>query len=160
VVEFARNVLGYTEANSTEFDPVSSYPVIDLMPDQRNIADMGATMRLGVYPCEMQQGSIAAEAYNNGVVQERHRHRYEFNNAYREAFEQHGMRLSGISPDDRLVEISELADHPFMLGTQFHPEFLSRPTRPHPLFVAFVKAAAERAGVNQQAIPLDIEVAH
>jgi CTP synthase len=160
VVEFARNVLGYTEANSTEFDPVSSYPVIDLMPDQRNIADMGATMRLGVYPCEMQPGSIAAEAYKNGVVQERHRHRYEFNNAYREAFEQHGMRLSGISPDDRLVEISELVDHPFMLGTQFHPEFLSRPTRPHPLFVAFVKAAAERAGVNQQAIPLNIEVDH
>jgi CTP synthase len=158
-IEFARNVLGYSEANSTEFNPGSSYPVIDLMPDQRELADKGATMRLGVYPCQLQPGSVAAVAYGNGVVEERHRHRFEFNNAAREAFEERGMRFSGVSPDNRLVEIAELADHPFMLGTQFHPEFLSRPTRPHPLFVAFVKAAAERAGVKQGAMA-ENEAAH
>ena len=147
-IEFARNVLGYSEANSTEFDPSSSYPVIDLMPDQRELADKGATMRLGVYPCQLQPDSIAARAYGNGQIEERHRHRFEFNNAAREAFEEHGMRFSGISPDNRLIEIAELSDHPFMLGTQFHPEFLSRPTRPHPLFVAFVQAMIERAGVK------------
>jgi CTP synthase len=156
-IEFARNVLGYTEANSTEFDPASSYPVIDLMPDQRELADKGATMRLGVYPCQLVPGSVAAKAYGEGVVSERHRHRFEFNNAAREAFEEHGMRFSGISPDNRLVEIAELANHPFMLGTQFHPEFLSRPTRPHPLFLAFVQAAAERAGVKQGSIQLKQE---
>jgi len=150
-IEFARNVLGYSEANSTEFDPASPYPVIDLMPDQRGISEKGATMRLGVYPCQLQPGSIAAQAYGGEVVEERHRHRFEFNNAAREAFNEHGMRFSGVSPDNRLVEIAELAEHPYMLGTQFHPEFLSRPTRPHPLFVAFVKAAAERAGAKVEA---------
>jgi CTP synthase len=119
--------------------------VIDLMPDQKGIADMGGTMRLGLYPCELQPGSIAAEAYQENAVQERHRHRFEFNNAYRELLERAGMRYSGLSPDGRLVEISELKDHPFMLGTQFHPEFLSRPTRPHPLFVSFLQAVRERA---------------
>jgi CTP synthase len=157
-IEFARNVLGYSEANSTEFDPASPYPVIDLMPDQRELADKGATMRLGVYPCQLQPGSVAARAYGNGQIEERHRHRFEFNNAAREAFEEHGMRFSGISPDNRLVEIAELADHPYMLGTQFHPEFLSRPTRPHPLFVAFLQAAAEHAGIKQVAIPVREEV--
>ncbi len=157
-IEFARNVLGYSEANSTEFDPASPYPVIDLMPDQRDIAEKGATMRLGVYPCQLVPGTIAARAYGGGEIEERHRHRFEFNNAAREAFEEHGMRFSGLSPDNRLVEIAELADHPYMLGTQFHPEFLSRPTRPHPLFVEFLKAAAERAGVKQNAIPLKVEV--
>jgi CTP synthase len=158
-IEFARNVLGYSEANSTEFDPASSYPVIDLMPDQRELADKGATMRLGVYPCQLQPGSVAARAYGEAQVEERHRHRFEFNNAAREAFEEHGMRFSGVSPDNRLVEIAELADHPYMLGTQFHPEFLSRPTRPHPLFVEFVRAAAERAGLKQKnMLPLNAEV--
>jgi CTP synthase len=157
-IEFARNVLGYSEANSTEFDPASSYPVIDLMPDQRELADKGATMRLGVYPCQLEPGSVAARAYADDVVEERHRHRFEFNNAAREAFQEHGMRFSGLSPDNRLVEITEIADHPYMLGTQFHPEFLSRPTRPHPLFLAFVQAASEKAGVAQQAIPLKISV--
>jgi CTP synthase len=140
VVEFSRYVLGHEDANSTEFDPSTSYPVIDLMPDQRSISDMGGTMRLGLYPCELQPGSLAAEAYPQPLVQERHRHRFELNNTYREALQARGMRFSGISPDGRLVEIAELEDHPFMLGTQFHPEFLSRPNRPHPLFVAFLKA--------------------
>ncbi len=157
-IEFARNVLGYSEANSTEFDPASPYPVIDLMPDQRDIAEKGATMRLGVYPCQLTPGTVAAKAYGDTQVIERHRHRFEFNNAAREAFEEHGMRFSGLSPDNRLVEIAELADHPYMLGTQFHPEFLSRPTRPHPLFVAFLKAAIERAGVKQDAIPMKVEI--
>lgn len=147
-IEFARNVLGYGEANSTEFDPASPYPVIDLMPDQRGIAEKGATMRLGVYPCQLEPGSVAAAAYGQPVVEERHRHRYEFNNTAREAFAEHGMRFSGTSPDDRLVEIIEVAEHPYMLGTQFHPEFLSRPTRPHPLFAAFVRAAAEKSGAT------------
>jgi CTP synthase len=144
VVEFSRNVLGHEDANSTEFDPSTSCPVIDLMPDQRSISDMGGTMRLGLYPCELQPGTHAAEAYPQPLVQERHRHRFELNNTYREVLQARGMRFSGISPDGRLVEIAELADHPFMLGTQFHPEFLSRPNRPHPLFVAFLKAVKKQ----------------
>jgi CTP synthase len=144
VVEFSRNVLGHEDANSTEFDPSTSYPVIDLMPDQRGISDMGGTMRLGLYPCELQPGTLAAEAYPQSLVQERHRHRFELNNASREELQTGGMRFSGISPDGRLVEIAELTDHPFMLGTQFHPEFLSRPNRPHPLFVAFLKAVKKQ----------------
>ena len=153
VVEFARFVLGDEEANSTEFDRVTPHPVIDLMPDQRQINDMGSTMRLGLYPCQLQPGTIAAEAYKTDLVEERHRHRFEFNNDYRTMFEEKGMRFSGLSPDGRLVEVVELADHPFMLGTQFHPEFLSRPNRPHPLFTAFVKAACNQAGI--QIHPLD-----
>jgi len=147
VIEFARYALHQEEANSTEFDVNTPAPVIDLMPDQRVISDMGGTMRLGLYPCQLQPGTIAAAAYGEKIVQERHRHRFEFNNEYRKPLQEHGMRFSGISPDGRLVEIAELADHPFMLGTQFHPEFLSRPNRPHPLFVAFLRAACERAGV-------------
>jgi len=147
VVEFGRYILGTEEVNSTEFDRNTPHPVIDLMPDQRDIADLGGTMRLGLYPCQLKTGTLARAAYQKKLVQERHRHRFELNNAYREAFEAAGMRFSGISPDGRLVEIAELADHPFMLGTQFHPEFLSRPNRPHPLFVAFLRAARERAGV-------------
>jgi CTP synthase len=145
VTEFARNVLGYDDANSSEFDPSTCYPVIDLMPDQRGIADMGGTMRLGLYPCRLQPGSQAAQAYGKAEIQERHRHRFEFNNAYRESMQEQGMVFSGLSPDGRLVEIAELSNHPFMVATQFHPEFLSRPNRPHPLFVAFVKAVKERA---------------
>ncbi len=145
VVEFARHVLGDEEANSTEFNRATPHPVIDLMPDQRGILDKGGTMRLGLYPCRLQPHTRAHRAYGVEEVQERHRHRFEFNNAYREALERAGMVFSGLSPDGRLVEIAELRDHPFMLGTQFHPEFLSRPNKPHPLFVAFLQAAIERA---------------
>ncbi len=148
VVEMARNVLHKEEANSTEFDRSTPDPVIDLMPEQTSITDKGGTMRLGLYPCVLKEGSIARDAYGVDQVDERHRHRFEFNNQYREAMEAAGMRLAGLSPDGRLVEISEIVDHPFMVGTQFHPEFLSRPNRPHPLFFAFMKAASDRAGVR------------
>lgn len=143
VIEFARFVLGDDSANSTEFDRSTPHPVIDLMLDQRSIEDMGGTMRLGLYPCHLQPDTIASNAYAKDTVQERHRHRFEFNNAYREILQEHGMQLSGISPDGRLVEIAELKDHPFMMGTQFHPEFLTRPNRPHPLFVQFIKTAIQ-----------------
>ena len=145
VVDFARQILQSEEPNSTEFDRATPYPVIDLMPDQRGIVDMGGTMRLGLYPCALQPGSLALEAYGKPLVHERHRHRFELNNSYRELLQKNGMRFSGLSPDGRLVEIAELVDHPFMVGTQFHPEFLSRPNRPHPLFVAFVGAACHAA---------------
>ncbi len=145
VIEFARHVLKVEDVNSTEFDRGTENPVIDLMPDQRDLTDMGGTMRLGLYPCRLEAGTIAAQAYAQPLVQERHRHRFEFNNAYRDNLRSHGMRYSGVSPDDRLVEIAELEDHPFMLGTQFHPEFLSRPNRPHPLFAAFIDAVCQRA---------------
>jgi CTP synthase len=148
VIEFAREVLKDEETNSTEFDPSTPHPVIDLMPDQRVLTDMGGTMRLGLYPCQLQPGTIAGKAYSLELVHERHRHRFEFKNAYRQVLQDAGMRFSGLSPDGRLVEIAELADHPFMLGTQFHPEFLSRPNRPHPLFLAFVDAVGKRAGVR------------
>ncbi len=140
VMEFARYVLQDDDVNSTEFDPSTRHPVIDLMPDQRQLSDMGGTMRLGLYPCQLQPGSVAANAYQVEQVNERHRHRFEFKNAYRAQLQDAGMVFSGLSPDGRLVEIAELKEHPFMLGTQFHPEFLSRPTRPHPLFKAFVSA--------------------
>ncbi len=148
VAEFGRNVLNYKDANSTEFDPDTEYPVIDLMPDQKHLTDKGATMRLGLYPCNLQKGTVAQEAYDTELVEERHRHRYEFNNTYREIYEKAGMRFSGMSPDGNLVEISEIVGHPFMLGTQFHPEFLSRPTRPHPLFVRFITEACKKAEVT------------
>jgi CTP synthase len=147
VVELARHLIDSDQPNSTEFNRGTPYPVIDLMPDQRDIADMGGTMRLGLYPCQLQPGTIAAQAYKTDKVEERHRHRFELNNAYRDLLAEGGMLFSGISPDGRLVEIVELADHPFMLATQFHPEFLSRPNRSHPLFLSFVRAAAEQAGV-------------
>jgi len=144
-VEFARDALGHEDANSTEFDRSTSAPVIDLMLDQRSITDMGGTMRLGLYPCVLLPGTKAAAAYGVAQVDERHRHRFEFNNAYKAEFEKAGMVFSGMSPDGRLVEIAELADHPYMVASQFHPEFLSRPNRPHPLFVGLVKAAKERS---------------
>jgi CTP synthase len=143
-VEFARNVLGHEEANSTEFDRSTNYPVIDLMLEQRAITDMGGTMRLGLYPCVLQPGTRTAAAYGEKQVEERHRHRWEFNNNYRTEFENAGMAFPGISPDGLLVEIAELKDHPYMVGSQFHPEFLSRPMRPHPLFLGLVEAAKER----------------
>jgi len=155
-IEFARYVLGDDSANSTEFDAATKTPVIDLMPDQRGIADLGGTMRLGLYPCKLLPGSLADDAYDlppGAVVHERHRHRWEFNNAYRESLGEKGLVFSGLSPDDRLVEIAELRDHPFMLGTQFHPEFLSRPNRPHPLFRALVAAATQHRDRAESAAP-------
>ena len=144
-IELARHILHSDEPNSTEFDLSTEYPVIDLMPDQRDIADMGGTMRLGIYACDLQPGTHAAEAYqtrgHGSTIYERHRHRFEFNNHYRDLMAQHGLICSGLSPDGRLVEIAELRDHPLMIGSQFHPEFKSRPNQPHPLFVAFVRAA-------------------
>jgi CTP synthase len=145
VIEFGRHVLDSEDVNSTEFNINTPHPVIDLLPEQRGIGDMGGTMRLGLYPCVLKRSTIAKHAYNCNRVEERHRHRFEFNNTYREIFGEHGMVFSGLSPDDRLVEIAELKDHPFMLGCQFHPEFLSRPNRPHPLFKAFLEAVAAKA---------------
>jgi len=150
VIELARYALGSDEPNSTEFDIATRYPVIDLMPEQRDISDMGGTMRLGIYPCRLVPGTKAAAAYGQELVHERHRHRFELNNAYRELLTSAGMVLSGISPDGRLVEIVELADHPWMVGSQFHPEFTSRPNRPHPLFVGFLTVAKAQA---EAAIP-------
>jgi CTP synthase len=140
VVEFARNVAGLSDANSSEFLPDGPTSVIDLMHDQRNLEDKGGTMRLGSYACKIEKGSRAFEAYGRTDVQERHRHRYEFNNQYRESLVKHGLVLSGLSPDGRLVEIIELQNHPWFLATQFHPEFNSRPRHPHPLFEGFVEA--------------------
>lgn len=145
-IDFARQVLDLEDANSSEFDRGTDHPVIDLMIDQRSITDMGGTMRLGLYPCLIQPETKTAAAYKVSSVDERHRHRFEFNNAYRDDFEKHGMVFSGISPDGKLIEIVELANHPYMVASQFHPEFLSRPMKPHPLFVGLLKAAKERAG--------------
>ncbi|MGI8873674.1 MAG: CTP synthase [Egibacteraceae bacterium] len=144
VVEFARHALGLAEANSSEFDPDTPDAVIDLMPDQRDVTELGGTMRLGVYPCKLTAGSRAGTAYGEPVVYERHRHRWEVANRYRARLAEAGMTLSGVSPDDRLVEVIELADHPWYVGTQAHPEFRSRPNRPHPLFRDFVGAAKAR----------------
>ncbi len=141
VIELARHGVGLTEADSSEFNPSTPDPVIDLMADQRDVSDKGGTMRLGAYPCRIQEGSLAQKAYGVQEVSERHRHRYEFNNAYRDVLERQGLVLSGLSPDGRLVEIVELRGHPWFLATQFHPEYHSRPHHPHPLFSAFVGAA-------------------
>jgi CTP synthase len=143
-IEFARHVLQTDDANSTEFQHKTQHPVIALMPDQEDLLDLGGTMRLGRYPCELQPGSKAHAAYGVDEVYERHRHRFEFNNAYREILGNAGMVFSGLSPDNRLVEIAELRDHPWMLGSQFHPEFKSRLQRPHPLFRGFLEAAIRR----------------
>jgi CTP synthase len=151
VIELARTALGTEDANSTEFDAFTPHPVIDLLPEQRDIADKGGTMRLGSYPCVLEAGSLAARAYGQPIVLERHRHRYEFNNSYRELLAAHGMKFTGLSPDGRLVEIVEIADHPFYLGTQFHPEFKSRPNRPHPLFASFIDTALAFARANGRA---------
>ena len=143
-IEFARDVLNLEDASSGEFETESENLVIDMMLEQRSITDMGGTMRLGIYPCQLADGSVARAAYHDQPeINERHRHRFEFNNEYREAFAEHGMRFSGLSPNGQLVEIAEITDHPFMVGTQFHPEFLSRPNAPHPLFSAFIKAALQ-----------------
>jgi len=145
VIEFARNRAGLGGANSTEFDPTTAHPVIDLLPDQHGVDDKGGTMRLGLWPANLQPGTKAGAAYGEETVYERHRHRYEVNPAYHQILEGSGLVLSGLSPDGRLVEIIELPDHPFFMGSQFHPEFRSRPNKPHPLFREFIAAAAERA---------------
>ncbi|HHV93609.1 MAG TPA: CTP synthase [Firmicutes bacterium] len=141
VIEFARNVCGMYRANSSEFDPDTPYPVIDLMPEQRHVEDLGGTMRLGSFPCILSPGSRAHEAYGAAEVHERHRHRYEVNNAFRQELEAKGMVMTGVSPDGRLVEVVEVSDHPWFVACQFHPEFKSRPNRCHPLFRGFVSAA-------------------
>ena len=151
VIELARTALGTEDANSTEFDAFTPHPVIDLLPEQRDVNDKGGTMRLGSYPCVLTEGSLAHRSYKQPIVLERHRHRWEFNNAYRELLSNHGMRFSGLSPDGRLVEICELEGHPFYLGTQYHPEFRSRPNRPHPLFTSFIQAALDYARANGRA---------
>jgi len=141
VIEFARNVTKLSGANSSEFCLETKFPVIDLLPEQKEIEDLGGTMRLGIYPCKLIDGTIAGKCYNEGIIYERHRHRYEYNNEYREQLQQAGLRISGTSPDGRLVEIVELPEHPWFVGTQFHPEFTSRPNKPHPIFRGFVEAA-------------------
>ena len=155
VVEFARYALGSTEPNSTEFDASTPYPVIDLLPEQKKIKNKGGTMRLGNYPCQLVDGSRAAKAYGQSLVYERHRHRFEFNNQFRDILQKAGMVYSGLSPDGRLVELCELANHPWMVSCQFHPEFGSRPSRPHPLFRDFIGVAKDilREGA-QPSLPL------
>jgi CTP synthase len=143
VVEFARSVCNLAGANSVENDAGTAHPVVDFMPDQRGIVDKGGTMRLGAYPCVLKPSTRAADAYGVTEISERHRHRYEVNNNYRDALERNGMVLSGLSPDGRLVEMIELPQHPYFVACQFHPEFKSRPWAPHPLFAGFVKAACE-----------------
>ena len=146
VVEFSRNVLKLERANSSEFDPSSPHPVVHLMDEQKNVTTKGATMRLGAYPCVIEKGSLAERVYNSREISERHRHRYEVNNHYREALEGGGMKLSGLSPDKSLVEIIEIPGHPYFLGCQFHPEFKSKPMKPHPLFAGFIAASLEHGG--------------
>jgi CTP synthase len=145
VVEFARNVAGMSGANSTEIDPATAYPVISMMNEQRELTMKGGTMRLGAYPCALVEGSKAAEAYGSNQISERHRHRYEVNNEFREPLEKHGLVLSGLSPDRNLVEMIELREHPYFVACQFHPEFKSRPLAPHPLFKRFIRAALEHS---------------
>lgn len=140
-VEYARHVVGLEGAHSAELDPNTPYPVIDLLPEQKDIEDLGGTLRLGLYPCTIQEGTLAEKIYGKTEVEERHRHRYEFNNEYREQLEAAGMIFSGTSPDGRLVEMVELKEHPFFIACQFHPEFLSRPNRPQPIFKSFIEAA-------------------
>ncbi|MDH6099053.1 CTP synthase [Anabaenopsis sp. FSS-46] len=144
VIEWARNVQGLTGANSAEFDPKTKYPVINLLPEQQDVVDLGGTMRLGLYPCHLLPNTLAASLYQQEVVDERHRHRYEFNNSYRQMLLESGYVISGTSPDGRLVEIVEFPQHPFFLACQFHPEFHSRPSTPHPLFQGFMEAAINR----------------
>jgi CTP synthase len=155
VIAFARDVCGLAGANSSEFDSQTPHPVIDLMDEQKSVVDMGGTMRLGAYPAKLEAGTEIRDIYGDEIVYERHRHRYELNNRYRQTFEEHGLRCSGTSPDGLLVEFVELTDHPFYVATQAHPEFKSRPNRPHPLFAAFVEAARQRAEGRAPRLPLD-----
>jgi CTP synthase len=149
VIEYARNVLGLVNAHSTEMDADSAHPVIDLMEDQKEISNKGGTMRLGAYDCVLQEGSKAAEVYKRKEINERHRHRYEYNNAYKDQLTEAGLIASGVNPDTALVEIVEIEQHPWFLGVQFHPEYKSTVVNPHPLFVGFVKAALlHKSSVN------------
>jgi CTP synthase len=148
VAEYGRNVLGLQRANSTEFDKDTPHPVICLLDEQKGITDKGGTMRLGAQPCRLTSGSKAARAYGSEQISERHRHRYEFNNAYRQQYEGRGMCMVGTSPDGSLVEIVEVPGHPWFVAVQFHPEFKSQPTRPHPLFAGFVGAAVAHRKAN------------
>ncbi len=150
-IEVARHMVGTDEPNSTEFEHSTPYPVIDLLPEQRSISDLGGTMRLGVYPCRLVPGTKVAEAYGVPEVLERHRHRFELNNEFRDLLSEGGLAFSGLSPDGRLVEIIEVTDHPWMVGSQFHPEFQSRPNRPHPLFLGFIEAAIARRDKRSKA---------
>jgi CTP synthase len=154
IIELARHALGSEEPNSTEFDPQTRCPVIDLLPEQRGISEMGGTMRLGAYPCRLLPDTLAFKAYGQELISERRRHRFEVNNDYRELLKEEGLIISGTSPDGRLVEIAELKDHPWMMGTQFHPEFKSRPNRPHPLFRDFIHAVKQAA--EKEALGADV----
>jgi len=145
VVEFARTVCGLEGANTTEVDPATPHPVIDLLPEQKGVTDKGGTMRLGLYPCRLAPGSIAHAAYGTDLVEERHRHRFEVNNDYLPVLTGHGLRVTGVYPERQLVEIVELPGHPWFVGTQFHAEYRSRPNRPHPLYRSFVAAALRHA---------------
>jgi CTP synthase len=158
VVEFARHVAGMEGANSAEFDPETPYPVIDLLPEQKEVTEMGGTMRLGADPVKLHDGTQAREIYGDAVIYKRHRHRYEVNNMLRRRLEDEGLVAGGTSPDERLVELIELPGHPFFVASQFHPEFNSRPTRPEPLFRDFVGAAARHAGGRDQAGPATEEI--
>jgi CTP synthase len=149
VIEYARSFCDYDGANSAEIDPATRYPVIDLLPEQKNVEDMGGTMRLGAQPCRVVPGTLAHQLYGSELITERHRHRYEVNNNYRPRLEEAGLVVSGTSPDGRLVEMVELKEHPYFIACQFHPEFKSRPTRPHPLFLGLVQAAVERRFGNK-----------
>ena len=150
VIEFARNVCGLERANSTEVDENTPYPVIHMMTEQRNVVRKGGTMRLGAYDCILRDGSLAYKLYGERKISERHRHRYEVNNEYRPLLSKHGLIFGGLSPDESLVEMIELADHPFFLASQFHPEFKSRPSDPHPMFKGFIRAALQhKAGVKR-----------
>ena len=144
VIEYARNVLGYTDANSSELNPETTHPVIDLMPEQKDVEDLGGTMRLGLYPCKITEGSLSEKIYGNSLIYERHRHRYEFNNTYRKEITDAGLIIAGQSPDERLVEMVEIPGHPWYVGVQFHPEFKSRPNHAHPLFASFIEAALKK----------------
>ncbi|MBQ1767927.1 MAG: CTP synthase, partial [Oscillospiraceae bacterium] len=144
VIEFARHVCGFADANSGEFDPDSAHKVIDFLPDQSDETAKGGTLRLGAYPCRIAPGTKMEECYKTGLISERHRHRYEFNNEFRDALQSSGLVISGTSPDESLVETVEVGDHPFFVGVQYHPEFKSRPNKPHPLFLGFVGAAIEK----------------
>jgi CTP synthase len=151
VIEFARHVCGLEHANSSEVDPSTPHPVIDLMTTQRGLTQKGGTMRLGAYPCDLLEGSLARKVYSRRKISERHRHRYEFNNAYRERLEAGGLVLSGLSPDAGLVEMIELRDHPWFIGSQFHPELRSRPMDCHPLFKGFIRAALHHRAQRREA---------
>jgi len=149
VIEFARNILGYKDAHSTEMDKVTKYPVIDLMEEQKEITEKGGTMRLGAWDCKIKEGTKVHKAYNKTFIRERHRHRYEFNNTFLKAFEDAGFLASGINPASNLVEIMELTGHPFFIGVQFHPEYSSTVMKPHPLFIQFVKSSIDHTNEHK-----------